>query len=151
MGNLTTPKRNDASVSKLGSDPSKHSFQGRSLPQAQHRVVTTVAETEPPDHLSHEVKTMWTEWVTTAEWLAPSDLPALRYLCELMERRIEIRDDPGKPHAAFGQLEGLIARMMGSMGLTPQSRIQLGLAVVEAESRLEVFLNGGNATGTDDA
>ena len=151
MGNLTTPKRNDASVSKLGSDPSKHSFQGRSLPQAQHRVVATVAETEPPDHLSHEVKAMWTEWVTSAEWLAPSDLPALRYLCELMERRIEIRDDPKKPHAAFGQLEGLIARMMGSMGLTPQSRIQLGLAVVEAESRLEVFLNGGNATGTDDA
>lgn len=152
MGNLTSPKRTEASVAKLGAsnDPSAHGNVRKGPPVASHRITRTVSETEPPDHLSDEVKAMWTEWVTTAEWLSPSDLPALRYLCDLIERRNEMRDNPSKPHAAFGQLEGLIARFMGSMGLTPQARIQLGLAVVEAESKLELFLAGGTATGTDD-
>lgn len=147
MGNLTTPKRSDAAVSKLGTDPSKHQFQGRSLPTAQHRVTRNVSEVEPPAHLSKEVQEMWTEWTTSASWLAPSDLPALRYLCELMERRNKLLATASPGAASIANVEGLIARLMASMGFTPQSRIQLGLATVEAESKLEMFLSGD--TGTD--
>lgn len=156
MPRLTTPKRTEASIAKLGGDRTQHQFQGRTLPTATHRITQTVQDTPPPDHLSHEVKQMWLGWVASAEWLAPSDLPSLAFLCDLMERRRELRDDPRNPHSSFVSLENLILRTMNSLGLTPQARIQLGLAAVEAESKLELFLTGGHgaqqpqATGTDD-
>lgn len=142
---LTSPKRTDASLVKLGgNDPSAHQNQRSGPPKAIHRVTQSVSDTPPPDHLSDQTKALWEQWVATASWLAPSDIPSLTYLCELMDRLGELRANPSVPHSSFNQIEALIARFMGQLGLTPASRIQLGLAQVEAETKLELFLAASN-------
>lgn len=141
MGNLTTPKRTDASIAKLGgNDPSAHQYQRPGPPAAAHRITQDVSEMEPPERFREAVQDMSRQWVANSPWLAPSDVPALVYLCDLCERREEMRARPKTPQSQYGQIEALIARFMGQMGLTPASRIQLGLAQVEAETKLELFL-----------
>jgi len=149
---LSSPKRSDASAARLGgADKSAHQYQRPGPPTPTHRVTQTVAGTPAPGHYGMEAIAVWHDATSQAEWLAPSDLASLRLLCDMIDRR----DGLVAGHASSRdvvQLDTLILKTMAQLGLTPASRIQLGLATVEAETKLELFLAGGTHadTGTDD-
>ena len=86
-------------------------------------------------------KTLWEGATANATWLTASDAPALLLACQLAD---EIRAERMRPQSEemSRQLAATLKMyqtMLNDLGLTPRSRINLGLAVIETESKLSAF------------
>ena len=91
-----------------------------------------------PSDLTDEAKTLWSAITSTAKWLVESDTPGLILLCRLHDKvNLALRTNDIGPSEASMIKTYLL--MLEKFGLTPSSRINLGLAVAETESKLEAF------------
>lgn len=87
-------------------------------------------------------------------WVAPSDMPTVRLLCEAMDRRadlIAVVDSEGillvgkernyinPAMKMLTELEAQITKWMAQLGLNPSDRGRLGLTEVKAQSKLEAM------------
>lgn len=109
--------------------------------------------TEPPDNLKEDGQAEWARALRVCPWLAPSDLTALQFLCEAVDRRRELADElkgsettlftstgyayVHPAHAALEKTEDRISKWMQQLGMTPSARGALGVAEVKTASTLD--------------
>ena len=93
----------------------------------------------PPDDLSDEAKALWIVVTESAKWLVESDTPALILLCRCHDKVKSEFTDVATPTPAAVGLVKLYQALLSDFGLTPRSRVTLGLAVAETESKLGAF------------
>lgn len=107
----------------------------------------------PPDNLKDEGKAEWERALRVCPWIAFSDLTALRFLCEAVDRRKELADElqgsdttlytstgyayVHPAHAALEKTEDRISKWMQQLGMTPSARGALGVAEVKTVSALD--------------
>lgn len=107
----------------------------------------------PPANLKDEGKAEWERALRVCPWIALSDLTALRFLCEAVDRRKILMDElvgsettlftsTGYAYvhpadAALGKTEDRIAKWMQQLGMTPSARGALGVAEVKTVSALD--------------
>jgi len=132
----TSPKKPTDLRRRLG-DPSKSKAPTARTKAPEFTSVRGLTA-QPPAHLSDEAKAMWAVVVASAQWLVESDTPALILLCTMHDKvSAALAGDDISPATA-----GAVKVYMGLLdkfGLTPAARINLGLAVAEAESKLDAF------------
>lgn len=135
---------------KLG-NPSK-----RALPDASNVIALPPVVDDTPTQLGPAGAAVWDLITGQCKWLAETDRPALVMLCEKFDRRqdyiarLESSDpvlytDKGYAYAnplvgMLSTIETEIAKLLGSLGLTPADRTRLGVAEVKAKSKLEELL-----------
>lgn len=107
----------------------------------------------PPEHLKEAGKAEWERALKVCPWIALSDLTALRFLCEAVDRRKILMDELASndvtlftstgyaythpADAALGKTEDRIAKWMQQLGMTPSARGALGVAEVKTVSALD--------------
>lgn len=107
----------------------------------------------PPDGLKDAGKAEWERALRVCPWIALSDLTALRFLCEAVDRRKELADELAgsdttlytstgyayvhPAHAALEKTEDRISKWMLQLGMTPSARGALGVAEVKTASTLD--------------
>jgi len=119
---------------------------------------------DPPDTLGELGRELWSVlWGLGAGVYQPTDFWVIARWAELQERRrhllavIEAEGlmtlgSTGQPVVHPGlkmvdAIEGRLPNLEASLGLTPESRLRLGLQAVEHQSRLDRFLSeGGTST-----
>lgn len=111
------------------------------------------ADTPAPTNLKEDGQAEWARALRVCPWLAPSDLTALQFLCEAVDRRRELADElkgadttlftstgyayVHPAHAALEKTEDRISKWMQQLGMTPSSRGALGVAEVKTASTLD--------------
>lgn len=131
------PKKPTALRKRLG-DPGKSKTHSMKTPTQEFGSVQGMTA-QPPEHLSTEAKTLWAVVVSSAGWLVESDAPALILLCTMHDKVSEALASNSNISPATAGAIKVYMGLLDRFGLTPQSRINLGLAVAEAESRLDAF------------
>lgn len=92
----------------------------------------------PPDTMDPVGRVMWLKIVRNADWLVASDEPALALLCRMHCQAQRIMDKDSISPSDVGFLKTYM-EMLTRFGLDPSSRINLGLAVAETQSKLDAF------------
>ena len=128
----------------------------RPLPAVQQVGVTPVAPPTPPATLKSAGKKRWTQiWAVAAQWLGPSDAPAVELTCRLEDELVTLRKRMLSTrqaamvlqwHWAVSKAEKELLAAYNHLGLTPTARAKLGLVVgqaAEIESRLSHFQRAG--------
>jgi len=121
-----------------GAEPTKSKRQGNSAvsePYQSGRIPI-----HPPEVLDKVGKQAWRDITDNADWLVRSDVPALTMLCQLQSKVNEILDK-AKLSTSDAQMVKLQFDLYARFGLDPNSRLQMGLAVAETESKLSAFRN----------
>ena len=111
------------------------------------------AMTEPPATLGELGRHEWRHALATCQWLARSDLTALRLMCEALDRRagysrlldggdLMLETSTGYAYlnpaiTGLRQSEEAALKWMSLLGLTPSDRARLGVAEVQAMSTLD--------------
>lgn len=72
-----------------------------------------------------------------ASWLAESDLVTVVLLREVLTFAADIREDPRAKPSEVTAAYKLALSIAGTLGLTPADRSKLGLAEVQAESKID--------------
>ena len=128
----------------------------RALPDQSNIVALPPVVDDTPAQLGPAGHAVWELVTGQCKWLAETDRPALVLLCEKFDRRqdfivrLESSDpvlytDKGYAYAnplvgMLSTIENEIAKLLGSLGLTPTDRTRLGVAEVKAKSKLEELL-----------
>jgi P27 family predicted phage terminase small subunit len=113
----------------------------------------TNVENPAPAHLGAVGAREWDYVLRTCPWIAPSDLSAVQFYCEAVDRRddfsrelaggslmLETSTGYAYINPAFvgmRQCEEQIVKWMSLLGMTPSDRTRLGVAEVKAKSELE--------------
>jgi phage terminase small subunit len=95
-----------------------------------------------PADLTDEGKELWQTVTENAEWLTQSDKPGLVLLCRTYEKVLVAFANPKELSPAATGLLKVYQSLLDDYGLTPHSRITLGLAVAETKSKLDAFRAG---------
>ena len=132
--------------------------------QTIDRSAVAVPPPDPPTNLGEIGQDLWwTLWQLGAGVYQMTDQWAIETFCSLWERRQQLLavvaaeglmtvGSTGQPvvHPAIRMvdvIEGRLPNLEASLGLTPESRLRLGITAVEQQSRLSRFLNeGGTST-----
>jgi P27 family predicted phage terminase small subunit len=110
-----------------------------------------------PDSLGDDGAALWEAVTASAKtWLAPTDHPVLRMLCELADRRAEFvahvaKNGPliERPDghlvanpvvAMLSDVEKRMVHMASLLGMTPSDRTRIGLGEVKAQNAFEQML-----------
>lgn len=128
------------------------------------KIEPTLEIPEAPSHLGEHGLEAWQRiWGPCRQWIsAEVDIGIVRRYCEAVDDLIGMRailrdegyqvDAPGgakKAHPmikAIRDVENLLTKYEGLMGLTPSDRARLGLAEIRKVDALESFLNKKNDT-----
>ena len=125
------------------------------LPAKIH-VLPTLQQLEPPETLGADGLAFWQAAMRTCGyWLADSDQALLRMTAEAFDRRAfllsvlasegwHVVTDKGYPYkhplvAPLADLEAQIGKWLGQLGMTPTDRTRMGVAEVQAVSKLEAI------------
>jgi P27 family predicted phage terminase small subunit len=128
----------------------------RALPDASNIVALPPVIDDTPAQLGPAGRAVWELVTDQCKWLAETDRSALVLVCEKFDRRQDFMvrlesSDPvlytDKGYAYANPLVGMlstieteIAKLLGSLGLTPADRTRMGVAEVKAKSKLEELL-----------
>lgn len=125
----------------------------RALPAPEATISVSRIDPEPPAQLGERGAALYRVVRQAAPWVGASDAPLLVDLCELYDRREELKAlidadgyvlmtntgyaylNPAAGHLA--QLDKTAHKLFTLLGLTPADRSRLGLAEVKAASKLE--------------
>ena len=128
------------------------------------RSAVAVLTPDPPTNLGDIGQGLWaTLWNLGAGVYQTTDQWAIERWCSLQERRRELLavvaaeglmtvGSTGQPvvHPAIRMvdtIEGRLPNLEASLGLTPESRLRLGITAVESQSKLDKHLSeGGTST-----
>ena len=127
------------------------------------RDLVPIPTPDPPDTLGEVGRELWrTIWSLGQGVYHDSDYWILERWANLQERRMDLLaliraeglmtvGSQGQPvcHPALKLVDAIEGRLPGldaSLGLTPESRLRLGLQAVEQQSRLSRFLEGSDST-----
>jgi hypothetical protein len=136
------PKPNELKR-KLG-NPGK-----RPLPLKQNLIALPMAHVipEPLRPLGPEGKKMWDRiWDAGKNWISPStDIEQVTILCESMDERVQLRTvvfrgGEWRDRVALRQLDHQITSMLSLIAFNPVDRSRLGLAEVQAVSRIQELM-----------
>lgn len=117
---------------------------------------------DPPSDLGPFGVSLWTEvWSLGAGVYQPTDANVIGRYCSLSERRhtlLSLVEADGwlttgstgqvvvHPAARMvGDIETRLTTLEDRLGLNPEARLRLGITAVEHQSRLDAFLEGGDA------
>ena len=131
--------------------------------QTTSRSAVAVLTPDPPANLGEIGQDLWsTLWDLGAGVYQTTDQWAIETFCSLWERRQQLLavvaaeglmtvGSTGQPvvHPAIRMvdvIEGRLPNLEASLGLTPESRLRLGITAVEQQSRLSRFLNEGGTS-----
>ncbi len=127
-----------------------------------NRSAVAVLTPDPPADLGGIGQDLWTIlWDLGSGVYQTTDQWAISRWCSLQERRQELLavvaaeglmtvGSTGQPvvHPAIRMvdtIEGRLPNLEASLGLTPESRLRLGITAVEHMSKLDAFLEGGSS------
>lgn len=137
---MPNPPRPTEVKRKLG-NPGK-----RTLPD-RAKVLPLPPAPEPPSParpLGPEGLKLWQRvWTGGGVWVSQNtDAELALLLCEAMDERVALRvrvfrDADWRDRVALRALDGQIVSMLSSLGFTPVDRSRLGVAEVQAQSKLE--------------
>ena len=125
---------------RLG-DPSKGKAPTARV-QAPDFVAVKGLSSDPPEDLSESAIALWDSVVENASWLTETDRPGLVLLCRTHDKLEASFVADGELSPAATGLVKSYQVMLHDFGLTPRSRITLGLAVAETRSKLDIFKAG---------
>jgi len=137
------PKPNEVKR-KLG-NPGK-----RALPD-QGKLIALPMATEPPTPprpLGPEGLKLWNRiWQQGRTWITPSsDLEMVTLLCESMDERSQLRlivlrgSADWRDRVALRSLDSQLQTMLSLLGMSPTDRTKLGVAEVQARSKIQDLL-----------
>ena len=139
-----TARKNPELRSRLG-DPSKGAEPTKAKRLAKQREITDSVSisfgitTTPPETLDAEGRQVWNDIVASSEWLVSSDRPALTLLCKMHSRVNVLLDREGDLKGNDISIIKTYMDLISKFGLNPHSRLSLGLAVAETQSKLDAF------------
>lgn len=149
MGNPATPLEKR----KLLGNPSR-----RPMPQPEIFIAAASSTPEAPKQLGNHGVTVWNRvWTACAAWISPqTDIALVTRYCEAVDEREEMKaivsregmmvDATGgttKAHPmikCIRDLDSLLTKYEGLMGLTPSDRAKLGLVEVKKQDALLDFM-----------
>ena len=102
---------------------------------------------EPPRPLGPEGLKLWNRvWEAGRSWISPSsDIEHVLILCETMDERSQLRlnvlrGSDWRDRVALRSIDAQLASMLSALGFNPIDRSRLGIAEVQAQSKLEQLL-----------
>ena len=128
-----------------------------------NRSAVAVPTPDPPANLGEIGQGLWTIlWGLGSGVYQTTDQWAIEVFCSLWERRQQLLavvaaeglmtvGSTGQPvvHPAIRMvdvIEGRLPNLEASLGLTPESRLRLGITAVESQSKLDKYLSEGGAS-----
>lgn len=136
------PKPNE--IKRKTGNPGK-----RPLPKPINVVALPMAPQppEPPRPLGPEGLKLWNRvWEAGRNWISPSsDIEHVLILCETMDERSQLRlnvlrGSDWRDRVALRSIDSQLASMLSALGFNPIDRSRLGIAEVQAQSKLELLL-----------
>jgi hypothetical protein len=121
----------------------------RPLPPIKNMIVLPMAtETPvPPRPLGQEGIKLWDRiWNSGRTWISPtSDIELVTILCESMDERTQLRltvlrGSDWRDRVALRTLESQLITILSALGLNPVERSRLGLAEVQAQTRIQELM-----------
>lgn len=136
------PKPNE--IKRKTGNPGK-----RPLPKAMNVVAMPMAQEppEPPRPLGPEGMRLWKRiWEAGRAWVSPtSDIEHVLILCETMDERSQLRlnvlrGSDWRDRVALRSIDGQLTSMLSALGFNPIDRSRLGIAEVQAASKIDQLL-----------
>ena len=140
---MPNPPKPTEQKRKLG-NPGK-----RPLPSLKSVIALPMAtETPiPPRPLGQEGMKLWDRiWNSGRTWISPtSDMELVTILCESMDERTQLRltvlrGSDWRDRVALRTLESQLITILSALGLNPVERSRLGLAEVQAQTRIQELM-----------
>jgi phage terminase small subunit len=102
---------------------------------------------EPPRPLGPEGMKLWKRvWEAGRAWISPnSDIEHVLIMCETMDERSQLRLNvlrgaDWRDRVALRSIDSQIASMLSALGFTPIDRSRLGIAEVQAQSKIDQLM-----------
>jgi phage terminase small subunit len=136
------PKPNE--IKRKTGNPGK-----RPLPQAMNIVALPMAQEppEPPRPLGPEGMKLWIRvWEAGRAWIsANSDVEHVLIMCETMDERSQLRLNvlrgaDWRDRVALRSIDSQLTSMLSALGFNPIDRSRLGIAEVQAQSKIDQLL-----------
>lgn len=136
------PKPNE--IKRKTGNPGK-----RPLPPAMNVVAMPMAQEppEPPRPLGPEGMRLWKRiWEAGRAWVSPtSDIEHVLILCETMDERSQLRlnvlrGSDWRDRVALRSIDNQLTSMLSALGFNPVDRSRLGIAEVQAASKIDQLL-----------
>lgn len=136
------PKPNE--IKRKTGNPGK-----RPLPAPMNVVALPMAQEppEPPRPLGPEGMKLWNRvWDAGRAWISPtSDIEHVLILCETMDERSQLRltvlrGSDWRDRVALRSIDSQLTSMLSSLGFNPLDRSRLGIAEVQAQSKIDQLL-----------
>lgn len=136
------PKPNE--IKRKTGNPGK-----RRLPSAMTVVQMPMAmkAPEPPRPLGPEGLRLWNRvWDAGRAWVSPSsDIEHVLIMCETMDERSQLRlavlrGSDWRDRVALRSIDNQLASMLSALGFNPLDRSRLGIAEVQAQSKIEQLM-----------
>ncbi len=136
------PKPNE--IKRKTGNPGK-----RQLPKPMNVVALPMAQEppEPPRPLGPEGMKLWKRvWEAGRAWISPtSDIEHVLIMCETMDERSQLRLNvlrgaDWRDRVALRSIDSQIASMLSALGFTPIDRSRLGIAEVQAQSKIDQLM-----------
>ena len=121
----------------------------RPLPQAMNVVALPMAQEppEPPRPLGPEGMKLWIRvWEAGRAWIsANSDVEHVLIMCETMDERSQLRLNvlrgaDWRDRVALRSIDSQLTSMLSALGFNPIDRSRLGIAEVQAQSKIDQLL-----------
>jgi phage terminase small subunit len=121
----------------------------RPLPQAMNIVALPMAQEppEPPRPLGPEGMKLWIRvWEAGRAWIsANSDVEHVLIMCETMDERSQLRLNvlrgaDWRDRVALRSIDSQLTSMLSALGFNPIDRSRLGIAEVQAQSKIDQLL-----------
>ena len=139
MANLPKPAERKRRAGNPGQKP---------LPKLSKLHILPAADgiPEPLRPLQSFGQAMWDRiWTSGAVWLSPStDIETVQMACEAMDERMHVKEllaaEPDRlTRVALRQLDEQLLKSLQALGFTPVERTRMGVAEVQAVSKLEAI------------
>lgn len=102
---------------------------------------------EPPRPLGPEGLRLWNRvWDAGRAWVSPSsDIEHVLIMCETMDERSQLRlavlrGSDWRDRVALRSIDNQLASMLSALGFNPLDRSRLGIAEVQAQSKIEQLM-----------
>lgn len=102
---------------------------------------------EPPRPLGPEGMRLWKRiWEAGRAWVSPtSDIEHVLILCETMDERSQLRlnvlrGSDWRDRVALRSIDSQLTSMLSALGFNPVDRSRLGIAEVQAASKIDQLL-----------
>jgi phage terminase small subunit len=121
----------------------------RPLPQAMNVIALPMAQEppEPPRPLGPEGMKLWIRvWEAGRAWIsANSDVEHVLIMCETMDERSQLRLNvlrgaDWRDRVALRSIDSQLTSMLSALGFNPIDRSRLGIAEVQAQSKIDQLL-----------